>query len=541
MYQALYRKYRPVTFDDVISQSHITTTLKNQIINGKTAHAYLFTGSRGTGKTTCARIFAKALNCEHAVNGNPCNECDICRDADNFTLSDIIEIDAASNGSINDARELREAAAYTPERCRYKVYIIDEVHMLSKDAFNALLKIIEEPPPHVKFIMATTELHKVLPTILSRCQRFDFMRIRTEDIAARLLDISAKENITLDTDAAELIAKTADGGMRDALSILDRCIAFSENITADVVSEAAGIAGRGYLFSLAEAIADKEPAKALDIISELYDRSKDMQRLCEELITQFRNIMIAISAPDRTGIIVCLPSELEIIKRIAAKTELSAVLSYLDELGRCAERMTRSLSKRVDMEMCVIRMCSGNASATQPAPVQDSGAIERLSAKIASLEEQIRNGAQAAPDAKRAPHDHVRREPVSDISAPDDAGFKYITQWSEIIDRLRQTCPSLAPAMNGSYGYTVQNKLIINSTDTLIKVLLRSTDNKARVLSAVKDITGQELAGVAVGYRPSLDRSGGASKETAETVPPAEKMESLLKKAESGGVQVETY
>ena len=539
MYQALYRKYRPTTFEDVISQPHITTTLKNQIINGKTAHAYLFTGSRGTGKTTCARIFAKALNCEHPVNGSPCGECDICRDADNFALSDIIEIDAASNGSVSDARELREAAEYTPERCRYKVYIIDEVHMLSKDAFNALLKLIEEPPPHIKFIMATTELHKVLPTILSRCQRFDFMRIKTEDIAARLKYVAEQEKITLTDDGAELIAKAADGGMRDALSILDRCIAFSENVTAEVVSEAAGIAGREQLFALCEAVADRDPAKALDIISELYDASKDMQRLCEELAAQFRNIMIAISAPDRTNIIVCLPSELEIIKRIASKLTLEQVLGFLDALSSCAERMGRSLAKRIDMEMCVIRMCSGNPQAVQvqAAPSAD---IAALTAKISELERKLANGMPAAaePPKNTAP----RREPVKDISAaPEGAEFIYIDRWFDIIDRMKALCPALAPPLVNSYGYNMGGKLVINTKETLIKVLLKSADNKAKILEAVKDITGLSLSTVLTGYKDTLDRSGDKpmAAEKAD-IPPEQKLDSLIKKAEDGGIPIDT-
>ncbi|MGN1090664.1 MAG: DNA polymerase III subunit gamma/tau [Huintestinicola sp.] len=539
MYQALYRKYRPVTFDDVISQSHITTTLKNQIVSGKTAHAYLFTGSRGTGKTTCARIFAKALNCENSSDGNPCNCCDICRDADNFALSDIIEIDAASNGSINDARELREAAVYTPERCRYKVYIIDEVHMLSKDAFNALLKIIEEPPAHVKFIMATTELHKVLPTILSRCQRFDFMRIKTDDISARLMSIADTEGITLDSEAAALIAKTADGGMRDALSILDRCIAFSENITAEVVSEAAGIAGREYLFSLAECIINGEPAKALDMITELYDRSKDMQRLCEELITQFRNIMIAISAPDRTGIIVCLPSELETIKRIASQTTLEKVLYCLDELGSCAERMSRSLSKRVDMEMCIIKMCRGKAPAAKAAAV-DNTVISGLMSKISALEEQLKNSAipqKAAPK----PNAYAPKEQVTDMSKVGSAAPQYIGKWPDIIDRLRISCPSLAPTLNDSYGYAAGGKLLINTKNSLIKTLIRSDENKGKVLSAINEMTGQSFTSVIVGYRAEFDRSPvKSSKDEAEAPSAEQNMEAMLKKAESGGVSIET-
>lgn len=538
MYQALYRKYRPTTFDDVISQPHITTTLKNQIINGKTAHAYLFTGSRGTGKTTCARIFAKALNCENPVNGSPCGECDICRDADNFALSDIIEIDAASNGSVNDARELREAAEYTPERCRYKVYIIDEVHMLSKDAFNALLKLIEEPPPHIKFIMATTELHKVLPTILSRCQRFDFMRIKTEDIAARLKFVAQNENITLTDDGAELIAKAADGGMRDALSILDRCIAFSENVTAEVVSEAAGIAGREQLFALAEAIADRDPAKALDIISALYDSSKDMQRLCEELAAQFRNVMIAISAPDRTNIIVCLPSELETIKRIASKLTLEQVLGFLDTLSACAERMGRSLAKRIDMEMCVIRMCSGTA---QSKAVPNSGEIAALNAKIAELERKLANGIPMAQESQRSALP-PKREPVKDISAaPEGAEFVYIDKWFDVIERMKALCPALAPPLVNSYGYNMGGKLVINSKENLIKVLLKSAENKAKILEAVKDITGTALSTVLTGYRASLDRSG--DKPMAEEKPeaaPEQKLDTLLKKAEEGGIPVDT-
>ena len=218
MYQALYRKWRPMSFDDVVSQPHITTTLKNQIATGKTAHAYLFTGSRGTGKTTCARIFAKAINCLNPKDGEPCLECDICKNADNGALADIIEIDAASNSKVDDIRELREGVMFTPEVCKYKVYIIDEVHMLSAGAFNALLKTMEEPPPHVKFVLATTEIHKVPATIVSRCQHFDFRRIRSEDIVARLSYIASQEGFILNEDAAQLIARLSDGGMRDALS-----------------------------------------------------------------------------------------------------------------------------------------------------------------------------------------------------------------------------------------------------------------------------------------------------------------------------------
>ena len=548
MYKALYRKWRPLTFDDVISQQHITDTLKNQIINGKTAHAYLFTGSRGTGKTTCARILAKAVNCQHLQNGSPCLECEICRDADAGALSDIIEIDAASNNGVDDIRDLREGTVYTPEKCTYKVYIIDEVHMLSPSAFNALLKIMEEPPAYVKFILATTEIHKVPATITSRCQRYDFRRIKTEDIAKRLLYISEKENIKLSEDGANLIAKLADGGMRDALSILDRCIAFSENITADVVSEAAGIAGRDYLFALAEAVADKDPAKALDIISQLYDRSKDMQRLCEELAAQFRNIMIAISAPEQTKSMICLPSELETIKRIASKMTLPDVLSHLDTLSSCAERMSRSLSKRIDMEMCVIRMCSGAAIVTAQAPAQaaDRSEIDRLNAKISELEQKLE---QKADSSSRPQPQNQKYPPASEraaemaAAASGSSSINYIDRWFDIIDKLKETCPSVAPALNGTYGYECGGKLLINTKDKLIGVLTRSPENCVKILSAINQLTGLTLSNkILVGYRENLDRSlagGGESKAEAK-ISPEEARKALLEKAENGGVPVET-
>lgn len=552
MYQALYRKYRPMTFDDVISQPHITTTLMNQIKTGKTAHAYLFTGSRGTGKTTCARIFAKAINCEHSENGNPCLECDICRDAESFALSDIIEIDAASNNSVNDARELREGAVYSPERCRYKIYIIDEVHMLSKDAFNALLKIIEEPPPHVKFIMATTELHKVLPTILSRCQRFDFRRIRTEDIAKRLLEIAEKESITLDPEAAELIAKNADGGMRDALSILDRCIAFSDNITSDIVSEAAGIAGRGYLFELCEAIADKDAPKCIDVIARLYDGSKDMQKLCEELLTQFRNIMIAIAAPDRTGVIICLPSELETIKRIASKLTLAEVMDDLDALGRCADRLSRSLSKRTDMEMCLIGMCSGaslrRADAKRSAPPADNSA---LLGRIAALEEKLKNAAVTQKRAEAPAVTYSSKAQVTDVSSMQNKVLKPFDRWKECLERYNQVAPAVAATLVTSQAFEYENIIALKTENEFSTSLLRSSDNKQKLLDTIHEVTGKTFTTVKAKYVKGLSDeiasqySSGAKPDNSPTFTeaPAEsgssKLNELIKKAEENGVPVE--
>ena len=295
MYLALYRKYRPKTFDDVISQEHITTTLKNQLKNGQNSHAYLFTGSRGTGKTTCSKILAKAVNCLNPVDGNPCLECEACRAIEEES-SDVTEIDAASNNGVDYVRDLKEEAVYAPISCKYRVYIIDEVHMLSTAAFNALLKLIEEPPPHVIFIFATTETHKVPATILSRCQRFEFRRIDINDSKKRLLDIAKKENVKLSEDAAFLISKISDGGMRDALSLLDQCISVSENITADVVRECAGISGSDYLFDISEKIENQDISSLLKILDEINSRSKNINRLIEELIAHYRSLFFSESS-----------------------------------------------------------------------------------------------------------------------------------------------------------------------------------------------------------------------------------------------------
>ena len=328
----------------------------------------------------------------------------------------------------------------------------------------------------------------------------------------------------------------------------DRCIAFSENITADVVSEAAGIAGRDYLFALAEAVADKDPAKALDIISQLYDRSKDMQRLCEELAAQFRNIMIAISAPEQTKSMICLPSELETIKRIASKMTLPDVLSHLDTLSSCAERMSRSLSKRIDMEMCVIRMCSGAAIVTAQAPAQasDRSEIDRLNAKISELEQKLE---QKADSSSRPQPQNQKYPPASEraaemaAAASGSSSINYIDRWFDIIDKLKETCPSVAPALNGTYGYECGGKLLINTKDKLIGVLTRSPENCVKILSAINQLTGLTLSNkILVGYRENLDRSlagGGESKAEAK-ISPEEAQKALLEKAENGGVPVET-
>ena len=360
MYLALYRKYRPRTFDDVISQEHITTTLKNQIAGGSAGHAYLFTGSRGTGKTTCAKIFAMAVNCLHPKDGNPCLECESCRNILAGSYTDIVEMDAASNNGIDDVRQLRDEVTYTPVSCKFRVYIIDEVHMLSTSAFNALLKTLEEPPPHVKFVLATTELHKVPATISSRCQRFEFRRVNAADSADRLLWVAQNENIQLDREAAELISRLSDGGMRDALSILDRCISAEEHVTSQTVRQYAGVADTGHLAAFAEMTAEHNTAGCIRLLNELHKSAKDISLIINELSHYYRDMMLCKSAPDNCGdLLFALPSEHDELFRIADMYTLEDILRCLTLLQQCADNIGKVRQRKTLAEICFVKMCTG--------------------------------------------------------------------------------------------------------------------------------------------------------------------------------------
>ena len=376
MYLALYRKYRPKTFDDVISQEHITTTLKNQISSGTAAHAYLFTGSRGTGKTSCAKILAMAVNCLHPVNGNPCLECEACREIESGSATDITEMDAASNNGVDDVRQLRDEVAYTPVSCKYRVYIIDEVHMLSLQAFNALLKTLEEPPEHVKFILATTELHKVPATILSRCQRFEFRRIDTADSAERLLSVAEKEGVTLDRDAAELISRLSDGGMRDALSVLDRCISADSHVTSELVRSCAGVADTRHLFAFSEMTAAKDVSGCIRLLNELHKGSKDIARIIDELSGHYRDLMLFKTAPADKELLSAMPDEYPEIERICGLYTLGDILRCLSLLQQCADNIGKTKQRKTLAEMCLVKMCLGlgTASAAERQPISVTSA-----------------------------------------------------------------------------------------------------------------------------------------------------------------------
>ena len=356
MYRALYRKWRPQRFEDVVGQRAIVTALKNQITAGRVGHAYLFTGVRGTGKTSCAKIFAKAVNCLHPHNGDPCGECEICRGIDNGSILDVVEMDAASNNGVDDIRDLRDETAYTPSACQYKVYIIDEVHMLSTAAFNALLKTLEEPPAHVIFILATTEIQKVPATILSRCQRYDFTRIGPEDIARRVEYIAGEEQLELTADGAELIARLADGALRDALSILDTCAGVTAKIDADVVRRMAGVTDRSYLFRISDAIEAQDGAAALAQLAQLRQQSVDVKRLTEELIAHYRALMLAALPGGQALLSGVSPEEEALYLQKGPQLGQREAIRAIRALGNALEHMTRGSDQRIELELALFSL-----------------------------------------------------------------------------------------------------------------------------------------------------------------------------------------
>ena len=369
MYRALYRKWRPQRFEDVVGQRAIVTALKNQITANRVGHAYLFTGVRGTGKTTCAKIFAKAVNCLHPVNGDPCGECEICKGIDNGSILDVVEMDAASNNGVDDIRDLRDETAYTPSACKYKVYIIDEVHMLSTAAFNALLKTLEEPPAHVIFILATTEIQKVPATILSRCQRYDFTRIGPEDIARRVEYIAGEEKLELTSDGAELIARLADGALRDALSILDTCAGVTAKIDADVVRRMAGVTDRSYLFRISDALEAQDGATALAQLAQLRQQSVDVKRLTEELIAHYRALMLAALPGGQSLLSGVSPEEEALYLEKGPQLGQREAIRAIRALGSALEHMTRGSDQRIELELALFGL-SEPPQQLQAVPVQ---------------------------------------------------------------------------------------------------------------------------------------------------------------------------
>lgn len=384
-YQVLYRKYRPRTFSDVVGQPQVTITLKNELKAGRINHAYLFTGTRGTGKTSCAKILSKAVNCLNPHDGEPCGECEICKGIDAGEIFDVVEMDAASNRRIDDIREISEKVTYTPERGKYRVFIIDEVHMLTTEAFNALLKTLEEPPAHVLFILATTEVHKLPATILSRCQRFDFHRINAQDMAARVKYVTQCEGAVISDEAALLIAVIADGAVRDALSLLDRCLALQNNVDADTVRRAAGLAQKDYLLDLASSCVNKNSERAISILNKLYNDSKDMARLCDELINHFRSLMLIKTVRNPRELVILSDDEYDTAFTQAQMLSLADIVYALDVLQNAFERMGKGSDNRIELEIALVKLSAPELETSK----------ESLLARISALEKAVKCGISA--------------------------------------------------------------------------------------------------------------------------------------------------
>lgn len=556
MYRVLYRKWRPAVFTDVSGQEHITSTLQNEVSSGRLNHAYLFTGSRGTGKTTCAKILAKAVNCLNPQNGNPCGECEICKGIDDGSILDIVEMDAASNRKIDDIRQIIDEVQFKPAKCKYRVYIVDEVHMLTTEAFNALLKTLEEPPEHVIFILATTEVHKLPQTIRSRCQRFDFHRIPPKAIADRVEYVVSQENAEITESAALMLASVADGALRDALSLLDSCLAVSSHIDEEVVRNAAGLVSKTYLFELATAIINKNPTRSLEIIDRLYSESKDMARLCDELVEHFRALMLIKTIKNPRDILIMSDDEFEQAVTQSDYLSLADIVFYMDVLSRAYQRMGRGTGDRTELEMALVKL-----SATEL-----DGTVEALTARVTALEKAVKRGitvnyaqpaqqsvqAEAAhsasvpntqtkveepfakpePEHKKAPVAKPAPEvkPVAQRASVNldelyDNAVPF-ARWVEVVDSLKLVSRSIAAAFAGSTAYESGNYLLIDTNNELAFDLLRQNGRRAEIKQTLLELTGKNYS------------LGPYKRSTPKKVEKTDPLNSLVQSLEGSGVEI---
>ncbi len=497
-YQAFYRKYRPGTFADVLGQEHITDVLRRQLAGGNLFHAYLFTGTRGTGKTTCAKILAKAVNCLNAKDGNPCGECEACLNIAAGEVTDIVEIDAASNNSVDNIRDLRDKVNFAPSSVKYRVFIIDEVHMLSISAFNALLKTLEEPPAHVIFILATTEVHKLPATILSRCQRFDFKRIENDKLIARINYVCNEEGLKISETAASLIAAAADGGMRDALSLLDLCASKSNDITEEIVTTVCGLTGNEYLNDLARLLKGRDTSGALALVDRLYANGIDMLRLCSELTSYYRNLMIIKTVKGGQLPIVCSAAQLECFKEISEGYELKEILRALSLLQETTVNMQNS-DRRCEFEMFAVKVCTPSLSV-------DFASLEQ---RISDLERKLAGGVQVVSKAKKAVKEPETKTEEIKTEIPSDkepvleeqpeikaVSNRELKEWGEIIEVLKTTCPLMAGALSsGSRAFVKDKFLLIDCKSQQFLNLMRTNATyKNHIKNAIFKVLGENYS-----------------------------------------------
>lgn len=512
MYRALYRKYRPETFADVVGQDAITTALTNQILANKIGHAYLFTGTRGTGKTTCAKIFAKAVNCENPQGANPCGQCVTCVGLANGSILDVIEIDAASNNSVDDIRDLRDETAYRPSRCKYKVYIIDEVHMLSTSAFNALLKIMEEPPSHIIFILATTEIHKVPATILSRCQRYDFLRISPEYIASRLMYVAQEENITLTQNAADLLARLADGALRDGVSLLDTCSGAGAIVDEELVRKMAGVADKSYLFSISGAVQAQDIPQLLQLVAVQRDKSLDIKRLTEELIHHYRNIML-VCAVGNGSLLTSLPEEdraryTQEAPPIGEKVALRALRRLIGAL----DKMGRSPNPGLELELALFDLAeplethtAGQQAAVPSAPTKQASAAGyrpapqhvgrplQVEAPVAAVGEAV---TQSNPVEVQPQAGQIQQEPANTASEllqeQTDSGV--FEAWPKIVAQMAKSDRMLYTYMKQSNAYLDGRRVLIDGGDMFLSYMREYAEAGDKIKDIIQEVTGIRYA-----------------------------------------------
>ena len=530
MHKALYRVYRPKTFGDVVGQEHIVKTLKNQIKNNNIGHAYLFSGTRGTGKTSTAKIFARAVNCLNPINEEPCNECEICIDTLNDNIMDIVEIDAASNNSVDDIRELRESVKYTPSKAKYKVYIIDEVHMLSQGAFNALLKTLEEPPSYVIFILATTEPHKIPATILSRCQRFDFKRVSSKDIASRMSYICKKENIEAEEKALSLIARNSQGALRDALSILDQCMSFgNEKIEYNDVIELLGTVNIDELFELSQSIIDENTKKSLEILNEFIIWGKDIRNLINDLIDHFRNLMVCKVSKDLDEIISLPEESIERLKEQSQYVNINDLIRILNILSETQDSMKSSSNTRILAEVTIMKIAQ---------PMFDESK-EALIKRIENLEEKIESGNIKVSTVQIEQSKDVKSQIIEDDKVEEnkeDVAYEEVksedvrlveSSWKKITQKIKDDRKlSVAALLKEVNTFNVKDNilyLIFNDNFSFARSRLNSKDTIEYVESIIRGVLNRSF-NIQIYLKSEV-----ASLNLSETINKADEGEEILK------------
>lgn len=499
MHQALYRKWRPKTFDDVCGQEQVTSVLRYETEHGTFSHAYLFCGSRGTGKTTCAKILAKAVNCEHPVNGSPCGECAACRAIEEGSATDVLEMDAASNNGVDNIRDIRDEVVYAPSSLRYRVYIIDEVHMLSVSAFNALLKTLEEPPEHVVFILATTELHKLPATIISRCQRFDFRRISLDALTGRLIYIAGQERIELEPEAARMLAKLAQGGMRDAISLLELCAGYHCKITPAVVTEAVGMTGRDAMLRTAEAVAAKDYDSLFAQVDEVVRSSKDLLVFWQDLISLWRDMLVVKATPKAAAYLDLTDSEEGQLRAAAEAFRRETLLYHCRLLEDALFAMQKANAvKRVVAELTLTRMCDESMDTSN----------EALLSRLAKLEDRVALGVPVSAAPSQKPEDTGKAEPPAERAAKPQAKpvgadapqeekriLRPFRAWTELISRVGQNDPMLSSFCRGAEAYTTEDGgIVVRFPSDFAKGMIEKGGGRAKLRAALISTAGADIA-----------------------------------------------